>query len=469
MKKSLYILFFFLLLAGSFLVGSWYSQRDSVKKNNPSPVIPLGVSAGTDTLASSLAPGAVRISPEKQQIIGVRIGKVEKTSASHTLRTLGRVAVDENRIYRVIIPVEGWVKEIRGGTTGSVVQKDELLARFYARDILAPQQAYFYAINAQERFKKEGMDTTQQNYATNAQIRSAEEALLALGMGETQVKEIAKTRQTSRDIDIRAPATGLVLQRNIFPGQRFDRGTEWYRIADLSRIWVLADTYENEAQYFRPGMRGRVILPFQKKVFSAKILDVPPQFDITSRTLKVRMEVENPGFLLRPDMFVDVEFPVNLPPAVTVPMDAILDSGLKRVVFVERGNGFFEPREVETGWRIGNQVEIIRGLEVGEKIVTSGTFLIDSESKLELAAQGMYTPLSKDPVCGADVAIRKAEKASLKAIYKGKTYYFDSEECKHRFEKESSQFIKAISEETSVESTPPKKSLRNKDHGHDHS
>jgi len=135
-----------------------------------------------------------------------------------------------------------------------------------------------------------------------------------------------------------------------------------------------------------------------------------PQFDASTRTLKVRLDVDNPGYILKPDMFVDVKVPIQLPAAITVPTDAILDSGLKKTIFVEQGNGGFEPREVETGWRIGNRIEIIKGLEPGEKIVTSGTFLIDSESKLELAAQGMYTPLSKDPVCGVDVAMRKARR-----------------------------------------------------------
>jgi YHS domain-containing protein len=151
--------------------------------------------------------------------------------------------------------------------------------------------------------------------------------------------------------------------------------------------------------------------------------------------------MDNPGYLLRPDMFADVEFPVTLPSALTVPADAILDSGIKKTVFVDRGNGVFEPREVETGWRMGNRVEIVRGLEPGERIVTSGTFLIDSESKLDLAAQGMYTTLSKDPVCGIDVAMRKADKAGLKASHEGKTYYFDSDDCKQKFEKEPERYL----------------------------
>ena len=146
-----------------------------------------------------------------------------------------------------------------------------------------------------------------------------------------------------------APATGFIIARNVSPGQRFDKGAEWYRIADLSRVWVLADLFRNEAEYVRPGMKVRVTIPETKKTLNAVVSKVLPQFDPNSRTLKVRLELDNPGYALRPDMFVDVEFPVTLPAALTVPADAVLDSGLKKTVFVDRGNGLFEPREVETG------------------------------------------------------------------------------------------------------------------------
>jgi YHS domain-containing protein len=169
---------------------------------------------------------------------------------------------------------------------------------------------------------------------------------------------------------------------------------------------------------------------------------VLPQFDANSRTLKVRLELDNPGYTLRPDMFVDVQFPVTLPSALTVPADAVLDSGLKKTVFVDQGNGIFEPREVETGWRFGNRVEIIKGLKPGERIVISGNFLIDSESRLEMAAAGMYGTTSKDPVCGVDVSINKAEKTGRKSNYQGKTYYFSSDECKEKFDKNPQDYMK---------------------------
>jgi YHS domain-containing protein len=157
--------------------------------------------------------------------------------------------------------------------------------------------------------------------------------------------------------------------------------------------------------------------------------------------LKVRLELDNPGYTLKPDMFVDVEIPITLAPAMAVPVDAVLDSGLKKTVFVDLGKGFFEPREIETGWRLGNRVEITKGLKPGERIVTSGNFLIDSESRLEMAAAGMQGTLSKDPVCGVDVSMTKAAKAGLKINYGSQAYYFDSVQCKQQFEKDPKRYV----------------------------
>lgn len=378
-----------ILLVGVFLSGSWFGSRKTVTET-PSKVksLPSGSAEEPESESkedlTSLPSGAVEISPEKQQIIGVKIEVAEQRPWTYVIRASGRVVVDENRIYRLLSPSEGWVRKIVAGTTGSVVRKNEILAYFYSRDILTPQQAYFYALNALDRFKKEGLDTPQQVSSSNAQIRSAEDQLYALGMGNAQIKEIAKTRQAAADIEITSPVEGLVLQRNIFFGERFDRGAEWYRIADISRVWILADIFENETQYFRKGVSARVILPHQKKVFMAKPSNVPPQFDATTRTMKVRLEMDNPGLILRPDMFVDVELLVKLPSALTVPTSAVLDSGLRQTVFVDHGNGYFEPRKVETGLRYEDRVEILKGLKTGERIVVAGTFLIDSESRLKM-------------------------------------------------------------------------------------
>jgi RND family efflux transporter MFP subunit len=205
------------------------------------------------------------------------------------------------------------------------------------------------------------------------------------------MEEIRHTRQFPDAIKIVSPVDGFVVARNVSPGQKFERDTEWFRIADLRRVWVVADVFENEAQYLQPGVQVRVSFPDQNKVFSGRVSNVLPQFDAATRTLKARIEVENQGYALRSDMFVNVELPVAFSRALVVPTDAVLDSGLKKTVFVEHGKGVFSPRTVETGRRLDDRVEIVKGLEAGEKIVVSGNFLVNSESRLQEAA-GTYEP-----------------------------------------------------------------------------
>jgi YHS domain-containing protein len=165
------------------------------------------------------------------------------------------------------------------------------------------------------------------------------------------------------------------------------------------------------------------------------VSNIIPQFDPVSRTLKVRLDVDNSNLVLKPDMFVDVEFPVSHPPAVTAPIDAIIDSGLRNTVFVDLGNGFFEPRKVETGWRAGDRIEITSGLSPGERIVVSGGFLIDSESRMKAASSGIDL-LSTDPICGYSVNKNQARAGGRTSAYRGKTYYFASDKYKEEFEKD---------------------------------
>ncbi len=478
MKKFLYVALLVLLLGGSFLAGAWYKDRKAGNVNVSGAKVVAASSSkapdnDTNIDTSSLPSGGVRISPEKQQAIGVQVGSVEKTPLTYTLRVLGRVTADETRIFRINATVDGWITETSPNRVGSLVKKDEKLASFYSPEILSAQQAYFvYVLGglggqaqpAQAPGSKEALLLG----SPRTNVIQYKDTLKNLGMSEVQIEEITRTRQYAQRVHILSPATGFILIRNVSQGERFEKGKELYRIGDLSRVWIQADVFENEAKYLKAGMKVKVRLPNQDRTLQATVGNVLPLFDSSTRTLKIGMEAENPGYFLRPDMFVDVQLPIDLPSAITVPADAIVDSGIRKTVFVARGNGFFEPREVETGWRIGNRVEIVKGLEPGERIVTSGNFLIDSESKLEMAAAGMQGTLNKDPVCGQEISQIKAEKAGRKVSFQGKTYYFCSEECKQQFEKESNRFIRATSEESPVEKAPSSKALK-KSPGHDHS
>jgi membrane fusion protein, copper/silver efflux system len=479
MKKATFAVLLFLLVAGAFWAGSWYNQR-AVARSSSTPgrkvlyyVDPMhpayksdkpgiapdcgmqlepvyadagSAASGLDSGSSSPPPGVVTISPEKQQLMGVRVSRVEKAPGTYQLRLFGRVAPDEARIYKLNAGIEGYIQDVSPATTGSLVRKNQLLATFSAPTSTMTIQTYILNLGAEDRFKKSAAEGSVEGQAlpsANANIQQRIQQMQNLGMSTQQMEEIKRTRQVPESIQILAPANGFVLARNVSPGQKFERGAEWYRIADLSRVWILADVFENEAQYLHPGVGARVSLPSQGKAFRARVSEVLPQFDPATRTLKVRLEADNPGYLLRPDMFVDVELPIRFPPTITVPADAVLDSGLKKTVFVERGEGFFEPRQVETGWRFEDRVQIVKGLTPGERIVVSGNFLIGSESRLKAAAAGMYAP-AKDPVCGMEVDQGKAQAAGKLSNYNGKTYYFCSDQCQRKFEANPESYLKKV-------------------------
>ena len=411
------------------------------------PVYADGQPVSLDPPGGSAPAGMVRISPEKQQMLGIRVVPAETTSGTRTLRTLGRVAVDETRVFRMTTPVDGLVRRAGPIVSGNMVRKDEVLGTFYNSDFLTAHQTYLYALNTMDRFKENESDD--QLKLTRAQMRAAEENLEFLGMGETQLHEIARTRQIAREIELRSPVAGLVVARNVFPGLRFDRGTELFRIVELDHVWILANVFAGEAEYFRPGAMAKVSQPGEGKKVAARISSALPQFDASSRTLQIRLEMDNPGYFLRPDMFVDVELPVTLPAGLSVPADAVLDSGVRKTVFVEVSEGVFEPRVVEIGWRYGDHVQILRGLVPGEQVVVNGNFYVDSESRLKAVAlertaaqatPGMGT--AKDPFCGMSVDPKKAAAAGLTSEYRSFTYYFCSQGCKRNFDKEPERHLK---------------------------
>jgi RND family efflux transporter MFP subunit len=385
MKQLSIAILFLIFLMGSFFAGSWY-QDFKTSGNKPSaPILSDSPDIDQDSeVESGFPPGSVRITPERQQMVGIRTGVVEKTEGEYAIRAVGRVAPDEKRVYRLTAGTEGWIRETYANDTGTLVKKDERLASFYSPQFRAAQLAYIAILSSPEdRAQLVGRPALAPSQQASVTLQTYIDALESLGMSEKQLKELATTKQLTDRVFILAPAAGFIIARNVSPGQQFEKGFEWYQLANLDRVWVLADLFQIDAGDAKVGMKARVTLPGQNKEFHATVTKVLPQVDPTSRTLKVRLELDNPGHELRPDMFVNVELRVTRPPALTVPADAILESGMSRTVFVDRGNGFFEPRQVETGWRHGGRVEITKGLDPDEKIVLSGNFLIDSESRLQ--------------------------------------------------------------------------------------
>lgn len=305
--------------------------------------------------------------------------------------------------------------------------------------------------------------------------------LLNFGVAENQLKELTASGSYITHVDLRSPVSGYVLERKVSSLQKIESGAECFKIADLGRVWVEVDLYDSEAKHIQPGMEARISLPKENEHFTATVSEVLPRFDAVSRSLKVRLEMDNPASLFRPDMFVDVQFLIPLPESITAPLSAVIDSGKHKTVYVVVEEGVFGPREVSTGWQTSERIEITEGLQPGEKIVTSGMFLIDSESRMKLAAARLMedkaeqpapsqapaaavapTPAAapapqptmpaadpqkssaekvKDPVCGMTVNQDQAMADGLTAEVDGKTSYFCSADCKEQFEQDPQRFL----------------------------
>jgi len=395
-------------------------------------------SVGGASADNSVPPGAVSVTANRQQVVGIATGVVEKWSGPGLVRTVGRVVPDERRVYRITAATNGWIEEAFSDTVGSIVKRDQALASFYARESLGAQQSYFYALDALDRFRAQNAGEAQMQ-STNVQVQTATDTLRALGMSQTQIQELAKTRQRTNTITLRSPADAFVLERNITVGQRFETGDPLYVLADLAKVWVLADLFETDQALYRPGKPAAIIYGGER--IAAKMSQVLPSFDSGTRTLKARLELDNPAYRLRPEMFVDVEFQSELPEALVVPHDAVLDTGLRKVVFVDRGEGYFEPRRVTTGWRRDGRVQILAGLSEGDRIVVSGTFLLDSESRMKAAAAGTSAAaVEHDVICGMDVDPVKARAAGRVSDHAGHTYFFCSDDCKKQFDADPAKF-----------------------------
>jgi len=353
------------------------------------PEHPVSTAAQPGAAESAEMPmGTIRISAEKQQLIGVSYGVAETTSGSHSFRAVGSVTADETRIAKVQAKIDGWIDLVHVDFTGKLVEKGQPLLTLYSPEMLATQQEYLLALKSRTLLKESPLAATQDQ--GEALIQAARRRLELWDLGDEQIREIERTGQPIKNITLYSPITGYVTARNAFPKQRITPETELYTVVDLSRVWIMADVFENEAPMVREGMAARVTLSYGGgRSLAARVNYIQPQIDGMTRTLKVRLEADNPSLRLKPDMYVDVDFQVAMPRRLTVPAEAVLDSGLRKTVFVDRGNGFLEPRQVETGERMGDRVEIVSGLVAGEHIVISGNFLVDSESQLRSAAAGM--------------------------------------------------------------------------------
>jgi RND family efflux transporter MFP subunit len=345
--------------------------------------------------ASTMPPGTIRITPEKQQLIGVKYGQVEMTGGSRTIRAAGKVAIDETRIGHVHTKVEGWIDKVFVDFTGKLVKKGDPLLTVYSPDMLASERELLLAVKAKRIMQGSALPASYDQ--TESLLQAARRRLELWDLSESQINQVLQTGQPIQNVTLYSPMTGYVTDRKAFPQLKVMPDTDLYTIVDLSRVWIMADVFEYEAPNIRAGETASVSLQaLPGRTFRARIDYLQPQVDPMTRTLKVRLNMDNPGLMLKPDMYADVEFRENLPQRLTVPAEAVLDAGERKTVFIDRGNGFFEPRQVRTGERDGDRIQILSGLRGGERVVISGNFLIDSESQMKAAAAGMGGMAAKE-------------------------------------------------------------------------
>ena len=306
--------------------------------------------------------------------LGIRVEIVRRESLIQTIRTVATVVPDESRLSQVHTRVAGWIEQLDADTTGAIVRAGQPLARIFSRELLSSQTEYLAARR-----------TTAASGITSAVVASGRTRLGVLGMTPSDIDEIEQTGEPKRLVIVTSPRSGVVMERGVTVGTSVDPSTTLLTIADLSRVWILAEVPEDSIQTIRVGMQAQVDIPGSgRAVFPARVDFIYPTLTERTRTLRVRISASNPGGALRPGLYGAVSFLSAGPPVITVPRDAVVDTGLRQHVFVAAGDRF-EPREVTLGLQLSDRVEVRAGLHEGERIAAAGVFLLDSESRLRAA------------------------------------------------------------------------------------
>ena len=357
-----------------------------VPKKDPMGMDYIPVYEGEEEPASS---NQIKISTEKVQKLGVRTESASMRSLTRTVRAVGTLAVDERRINTVAPKFEGWIERLYVNTTGQQVARGQPLMDVYSPDLVTAQQEYLIAARAVESLKDGGPEIQS---SMRRLMTGSLERLRNWDISEQDLQELAKSgAAVRRTITLRSPVTGVVIEKPALKGMRFMPGEALYQISDLSGLWLLADIFEQDLGLVRPGQAAKITVEaFPGKTFSGKVSFLYPTITSETRTGKVRIELPNPGGLLKPSMYASVELAAGQALKVlTVPNSAVIDSGVRRIVLVQLAEGRFEPREVKLGARADEHVEVLEGVKAGEQVVVAANFLIDAESNLKAAIGGL--------------------------------------------------------------------------------
>jgi Cu(I)/Ag(I) efflux system membrane fusion protein len=335
-----------------------------------------------------VAPGTVQITPEKQQLIGVKIGTVEMKPLEKVIRTVGRVDYDEKSLVTISPKIGGWIEDLHVDFTGRHVRQGEPLLTIYSPELVSTQEEYLLALQARKDLVKSPFPEVAAS--GNSLAESAKRRLKLWDISDDQIKTLEESGQAKKTLTLYSPFSGFVLEKSAYKGMNVMPGMALYKLADLSFVWVLADIYEYELPFIRLGQEASIQISYiPGEIFRGKAIYIYPSLNPETRTAKVRFEIPNSHERLKPEMYANVEIKVRLGQKLAVPEGAIIDTGLRQMAIVDKGSGYFEPREVKVGAKVDNYYEVIKGLKAGERVVTSANFLIDSESKLKEALGGM--------------------------------------------------------------------------------
>lgn len=328
---------------------------------------------------TEVTPGMVHISLERQQLIGVKLGQVEKRALEKIIRTVGRIDYDEKRLVTISPKIGGWIEELYVDFTGKYVRQGEPLLTIYSPDLVSAQEEYLLALRTEKVLGK-----------SDRLVESAYRRLKLWDISDEQIKILKEKGQVSKTLTLHSPFSGFVLERMAFKGMNVMPGVALFKLADLSVVWVYADIYEYELPLIRAGQEALIELSYYPgEVFRGKVIYVYPYLDQATRTAKVRFQFPNPQEKLKPGMYANVQIKIPLGWKLAVPEGAIIDTGERQIAILDRGEGFFEPRPVKLGPKVDNYYVVLEGLKEGERVVTSANFLIDSESKFK-EAMGSY-------------------------------------------------------------------------------
>jgi RND family efflux transporter MFP subunit len=325
---------------------------------------------------------------QRQQQIGVRYAKVERKPLRHTIRAVGMIVPDKTRNWQFVSRVDGYVQKLDVTAPGELVEKDAPLLSIYSPDLLTSEREFVELLRMRDQAKsKDARDTPQRL------IESARRRLQLWNVTEQQIAELEKTRKASDTLTLLSPFRGVVQSVPVEQGKNVKTGDLLVEVADLSIVWLWAEFYENELSMLQVGQKLAITAKsYAGQNFDGTISLIDPFLDATKRTAKVRIDIPNPDFKLRPGMYVNAELEMDMGAALTIPVSAVMPTGTRSIVFVDKGEGKLEPRIVQLGTKYGDIYEVQSGLQENERVVSSANFLIDAESKVQGALKEFEEP-----------------------------------------------------------------------------